>query len=87
MKGSPSVPVGYRRIEISGEVTKRQTAKGSKSERQAIFLDTKDGTYVLRRQGGHPFVDKVLEALVGKTIHCEGILTEQTLIISKWHVI
>ena len=81
------MPVGYSRVEISGEVTMRQTAKGSKSERQATFLDTKDGIYVLRRQGGNPFVDKVLEKLVGKTIHCEGILTDHTLIISKWQVI
>jgi hypothetical protein len=81
------VPVGYSKIEISGEVTKGQTAKGSKSERQATFLETKDGTYVLRRQGGNPFFDQVLEKLVGKTIHCEGILTEHTLIMSSWQVL
>ena len=61
-------------------------ATGSKSERQAMFLATKDGTYVLRRRGGNPFFDPVLERLVGKTIHCKGILTEHTLIISSWDV-
>jgi hypothetical protein len=78
------VPVGYSPIEIDGQVTKHLTAKGSKSERQAVFLDTEEGSYVLRRRGGHPFVDKVLNGLVGKTIHCKGVLTKHTLIMSEW---
>jgi hypothetical protein len=53
------VPVGYSPIEIDGRVTKHLTSKGSKSERQAVFLETEKGSYVLRRRGGHPFVDKV----------------------------
>jgi len=80
------VPVGYQPLETTGQVIKHQTATGSKSERQAMFLATKDGTYVLRRRGGNPFFDPVLERLVGKTIHCKGILTEHTLIISSWDV-
>jgi len=78
------VPVAASPIEIDGRVTKHLTSKGSKSERQAVFLETKDGSYVLRRRGGHPFVDKVLESLVGTTIHCKGILTAHTLIMSEW---
>ena len=81
------MPVGYTPIEIAGRVIKHQTAKGSKSERQATFLETPEGTYVIRRRGGNPFFDPVLEKLVGKTINCEGILTEHTLIISDWKVI
>ncbi|HEV8428233.1 MAG TPA: hypothetical protein VGQ41_10070 [Pyrinomonadaceae bacterium] len=84
-QGSCPVPVGYSTIEIEGRVTKHLTSKGSKSERQAVFLETDDGSYVLRRRGGHPFVDKVLDSLVGKTIHCKGILTQHTLIISDWY--
>ena len=76
--------VGHSSIEIDGRVTKHLTSRGSKSERQAIFLETKDGSYVLRRRGGHPFVDKVLDKLVGKTIRCKGIVTEHTLIMSEW---
>lgn len=78
------MPVGYTPIETEGRVTKHLASRGSKSERQAIFLETKDGSYVLRRQGGHPFADKVLDGLVGKTIHCKGILTEHTLIMTEW---
>ena len=78
------MPVGYKPIEISGQVIKQLTGKASKSEHQATFLVTKAGTYRLRRSGGNPFVDPELDKLVGKTIHCTGILTENTLIISSW---
>ena len=78
------MPVGYSPIEIDGRVTKHLKSRGSKSERQAVFLETEEGSYVLRRRGGHPFVDEVLDNLVGKTIHCKGVLTEHTLIMSEW---
>lgn len=81
------MPVGYSLIEIEGRVEKHLTSRGSKSERQAVFLETKDGSYVLRRRGGHPFVDEVLDDLVGKTIRCKGTLTNHTLIMSEWTVI
>jgi len=78
------VPVGYKTVEFEGQVIQHLAAKGSKSERQAVFLETPEGSYVLRRRGGNPFVDPVLEQLVGKTLHVKGILTEHTLIMSDW---
>jgi len=81
------VPVGYNTVELDGEVTKHLTAAGSKSERQAVFLETDKGSYVLRRQGGNPFSDPKLDELVGKRIHCKGILTEHTMIMSEWEEI
>lgn len=81
------MPVGYAPIEVSGQVTKQLAAGGSKSERQAVFLETDDNTYVLRRKGGHPFSDPGLDDLVGKRIRAKGILTEHTLIMSHWDVI
>lgn len=81
------MPVGYTPIEVSGQVTKHLAGQGSKSERQATFLETDDGTYLLRRRGGNPFSDPKLNDLVGKRIRCKGILTEHTLIISEWNVV
>ncbi len=81
------MPVGYTTLETDGCVIKHLTAKGSKSERRAVYLETKNGSYVLRRRGGNPFFDPVLEKLVGKTIRCKGILTEHTLIMSEWDVV
>jgi len=71
----------------SGSVVKRPFAKGSKSERDAIFLVTSEGDYVLRRQGGNPYHDPDLERLVGKKIRCTGILTGYTLLVSEFTVL
>ena len=81
------MPVGYTSVEFIGQVIKHLTAKGSKSERRAVFLETENGSYTLRRRGGHPFFDPVLEKLVGKTIQCKGILTEHTLSMSDWDIV
>ncbi len=80
------MPVGYSSVDVSGKVTKHLAAAGSKSERQGVFLVTDQGTYVLRRRGGNPFSDPTLDDLVGKRIHCKGILTEHTLIMSEWEI-
>ena len=81
------MPFGYTPVELTGEVIKHLAAAGSKSERQGVFLETDQGTYVLRRQGGNPFSDPKLDNLVGKRIRCKGNLTEHTLIISDWEEI
>lgn len=40
-------------LHVSGVVNRRMVAEGSKSEREAVVLDTEDGeSYVLRRKGG-----------------------------------
>jgi len=78
------VPVGYRAVEFEGQVIQHLTAKGSKSERQAVYLETPEGSFALRRRGGNPFVDPVLQELVGKTLHVKGVLTEHTLIMDDW---
>jgi hypothetical protein len=70
-----------------GEVVLRRIGIGSKSERLAVLLVTQDAEWVLRRQGGHPLRDPVLEALVGKTIQCEGEVASYALIVSSWEVV
>lgn len=37
------------------------------------MLETEDGEFVLRREGGNPFRDEGLDALVGKRIKGEGV--------------
>ncbi len=70
-----------------GQVIKKPFARGSKSERSAVFLATAEGEYVLRLKGGNPFHDEQLERLVGKQIWGEGVLTGYTLILSHWEEI
>ena len=69
---------------FTGKVVRRAFAAGSKSERMAVILETPEGDYVLRREGGNAFSDPVLEHLVGKRIVAEGTLHDYTLIISEF---
>jgi len=73
-------------MEFKGRVIKEAFAKGSKSEREAVMLDTGKTRYVLRRQGGNPFSDPALDKLVGKNISAVGIVSGYTLLMSEWKV-
>jgi hypothetical protein len=70
---------------LSGQVERERVSPGSKSDRVAVVLRTDDGSrYVLRRMGGNPFRDEVLEGLVGKSIAGTGFLTGTTFILNDW---
>ncbi len=71
-------------MERSGQVIRKQVARGSKSERPAVMLQTPDGEYVLRIQGGNPFHDPRLEELVGKRIVAQGELHGYTFLMKDW---
>ena len=60
------------KVELTGSVVVKTFAEGSKSEHDAVCLQTSKGIFVLRRVGGNPFNDHVLRDLVGKTITSHG---------------
>jgi hypothetical protein len=70
--------------EIAGQVVKGPFAVGSKSEHEAIYLNSKRGRFVLRRPGQNAFQDPVLEKLVGKTVRCRGEIDGYLLLLSDW---
>ena len=74
-------------MRLRGRVVRAQTATGTKSERVAVRLVTEAGEFVLRRRGGNAFRDPALEALVGQTIACEGIVHGNTVITTSWDVV
>ena len=61
-------------VELTGKVIQKKFAEGSKSEHNAVYLETPGGTYQLRRLGGNPFSDPLLNKLIGKKINATGIL-------------
>jgi hypothetical protein len=71
-------------VKREGTVKKRLVAPGSKSEREAVVLETDEGHFVLRRQGANPFQDPELEGLVGKRIRAEGSEQGRTLVMDLW---
>ena len=71
-------------MRYEGKVIRKCYAPGSKSEYEAVMLATPEGTYRLQREGGNPFGDEQLDALVGQDIVAEGRLHRQTLIVKSW---
>ena len=71
-------------VERCGIVTHAVVSPGSKSERQAVVLDTDDQRYVLRRRGGNPFKDAVLDSLVGKRLRAVGDVHGSSFILHDW---
>ena len=69
---------------VTGKVSRRLFAAGSKSEHMAVVLRSEHGDYVLRRPGGNPFSDPILEQLIGKDIEADGEVQGYNLMLKDW---
>jgi hypothetical protein len=74
-------------LRLTGNVTLKKFAPGSKSEHDAVFLETAQGDYKLRRVGGNPFRDNELDQLVGKKISASGSITDYLFTIDHYEII
>ncbi len=75
------------RATITGKVSRRRIAAGSKSDRVGVTLDDGAGhVFALRRAGGNPFRDGTLEELVGKTITGSGTVSGRSFIMDSWKI-
>jgi hypothetical protein len=73
-----------QRIEgIAGTVVRAPFGTGSKSEREAIWLDTGDQRLVLRRKDGPTFGDRALDKYVGKRVMCDGFIVGYSLLADR----
>ena len=73
------------RVQVTGKVVWEGLDEGSKSERQAVTLQTDSGGhYVLRQRNAPSFGDGGLDHLVGSTINAGGIAVGNTLIVEDW---
>lgn len=72
---------------LRGRVTRGTYGRGSKSARRAVFIETEDGRYLLRRKGGPVFADSTLERYVGRSVACDGFLLGTTLLAERIDVI
>ena len=73
---------GTREKQLTGKVVLKKFAAGSKSEHDAVYLESGEGSFVLRRMGGNPFHDPELHKLVGKQITATGTVN-QSLFLAK----
>ena len=74
-------------ITITGTVIKKTFGKGSKSEHEAVYLNTGKDMYKLKRAGANPFYDQELQELVGKQISAVGKLDDYLFVTSEISVV
>jgi hypothetical protein len=74
------------KVTLRGRVILKKFAEGSKSEHDAVYLETNQDTYVLRRVGGNAFYDEILRSLVGKDITAVGTVKEPYFMITNFEV-
>lgn len=73
-----------RRVDgLRGVVVQGPFGTGSKSERDAIWLETSEGRLVLRRKDGPSYADRALEAYVGKRVTCDGFIVGYLLLAER----
>lgn len=81
MQGDDDHP---RRVNgLIGTVTHGPFGTGSKSERQAVWLQAGADRFVLRRKDGPSFGDRVLDGYVGHRVSCDGFVVGYLLLLEK----
>lgn len=77
-----------KRVEaLVGQVVIGPFARGSKSEREAIFLETGSDRLLLRRKRGPSYGDEALARYVGKRVRCDGFVVGYQLLAERIEVI
>jgi hypothetical protein len=79
MSTDSSAPRAVRGVE--GLVERDPVGKGSKSARNALWIDTAQGRFVLRRKDGPTFGDTSLDHLVGQRVTCSGFIVGYSLLV------
>ena len=73
-----------QRVEaLTGQVVRGPFGAGSKSARDAIWLETPERRFVLRRKEGPTFDDKALNAYVGRKVACSGFVVGDTVLAER----
>ena len=73
---------------LTGGVVRAPLGTGSKSEREAVWLETMDRRrFVLRRKDGPSFGDRELDKYVGKHVKCDGFIVGYMLLAERIEVL
>ena len=75
--------IGPKQTELKGKVVTKKFGKGTKSEHNAIYLESDQGSFVLRRIGGNPFSDPALKKWIGKQVKVIGIIDQHTFMAGE----
>src|SRR5262249_37607163 len=90
LQGEVVVPANDspQRVEgVTGAVERGPFGAGSKSEREAVWLETSMGRFVLRRKSGPTFGDRALDKYVGKRVKCDGFIIGYMLLAERIEIL
>jgi hypothetical protein len=72
---------------LTGTVVRGPFGTGSKSARDAIWLETAERRLVLRWKDGPTFDDPTLERYVGKRVACRGFVVGYMLLLERIEIL
>ena len=79
---------GPQRVDgLIGTVAAGPFGAGSKSESEAVWLQTADRRLVLRRKNGPAFGDRTLDRYVGKRVKCSGFIVGYAMLAEKIQIV
>jgi hypothetical protein len=61
-------------MKLVGKISVRIAGEGTKSEHEAVYLDTGKESYQLRKTGSNPFENPELKQMAGREVSVEGTL-------------
>jgi hypothetical protein len=68
---------------LYGRVRRGAVGEGSKSARDALWIDTVQGSYLLRFKDGPSFGETALDRWVGQQVACSGFIVAATLLAER----
>jgi hypothetical protein len=68
---------------LIGTVVRGPFGTGSKSARDAVWLETEKGRFVLRRKEGPTFGDLSFDQYVGKRVICDGFIVGYMMLVER----
>lgn len=72
---------------LAGSVVAGPVGGGSKSQRAAVWIETVQGRYLLRRHGGPSHGDATLDRYVGRRVVCTGFIVGASLLAERIDVV
>ena len=73
----------FRRT-VKGQLVLKTFARTTKSESLGVYLQTAEGSFLIRPAGGNPFMDNPLAALAGKYIEATGRKSSYVFFADGW---
>lgn len=71
------------KMKLKGKVICKTFGKGSKSEHEAIYIETEQGEYVLRKAGSNSFENNELIEFVGKEVIATGVVKAYLFVVTE----